>query len=118
MADLPQTYGRGFNSLIEQWSVPEAKLCKHLTEASRHTQDCTRDLAFISIQLVDCCVFFAAGRDILLRRPGLGFYDEAAASACTIGVVIATLAVPAARRYVADGDPVDILVILVAAAQS
>ena len=62
--------------------------------------------------------FVAAGRDILLRRPGTGSYDGAAVIRCAIGVVIATLAIPAARRYVADGDPVDILVILVAAAQS
>ena len=61
---------------------------------------------------------FAAGRDILLRRPGPGFYDGAAVIRCAIGVVIATLAIPAARRYVADGDPVNILVILITAAKS
>ena len=62
--------------------------------------------------------FVAAGRNIFLCRPDTGSYDGAAVCRCAIGVVIATLAIPAARRYVASGGPVDILVILVAAAPS
>ena len=56
--------------------------------------------------------FISASHDIILRRPVPGCYDGASVNGCDIGVFIATLAILDARRCVADGGLVIVLIVL------